>query len=500
MSHPTPNILLVITDQQHPDLAGYTGKTAVRTPHLDRLAAEGTAFLRAYTACPLCTPSRASMLSGQYPSRHGAWSIGTDTLDETLSVASLLADSGYRTGIVGKSHFKSCERPDSFEALPHSRDWEFFRRWNGPWFGFQDARICVGHVNEPHAYSMHYGLFLRENGIPPEPPFFGRLGPAWDWSLPEKFHSSTWVADEAISFLDRSADSPFFLSVNFPDPHVPFRVPNKWRERYVDASPPPAKRSLDELTNNGTTLYRATVENRADELGWHASVSLPNLGRHPVSEGLERNDFEIEAWRTYMAMQELVDHNLGRILVSLEQRGLADNTLVVFTSDHGDMMGNHWLWSKGGCHYDDCTRVPFVVRWPGRVPAGRRSSQLVSLVDLAPSFLHAAGLPVHPLMQGVDLAPAWCGSHGVREGVWIDHRVEEGLTVNTWITSRHRLSLHSIHAEHREEAELYDLEADPDELRNLAREEPALVASLAQQMIRHISSVQGPWQERSVFA
>lgn len=498
--NPPPNILLVVTDQQHPDLAGFTGKTAVRTPHLDRLAAEGTVFSRAYSACPLCTPSRASMLSGQYPSRHGAWSIGTDTPDDVTSVAALLSDAGYLTGIVGKSHFKSCERPGSFEAPPHSRDWDFFRRWSGPWFGFQHARIGVGHVNEPHAYSMHYGLFLHENGIPPEPPYFGKLEPGWDWALPEKFHSSTWVADEAIAFLENRANAPFFLSVNFPDPHVPFRVPGAWRERYADAPVPRAKRVLDEIERNATTFYRANVENRAAALGWHQSQPPPNHGRHPVSEGLERSDWEVEAWRTYMAMQELVDHNLGRILDELDRRGIAGNTLVIFTSDHGDMMGNHWLWSKGDCHYDDCTRVPFVVRWPGHVAAGRRSDALVSLVDLAPTFLTAAGLGVDPSMQGVDLTKTLRSGDPAREGVWIDHRVEHGLNVNTWITARHRLSLHAIHAERREEAELYDLGTDPDELHNIAAEHPALVAELAQQMIRHIASVQGPWQVRPVFA
>lgn len=496
----SPNLLLVVTDQQHPDLAGFTGRTAVRTPHLDRLAREGAAFGRAYVACPLCTPSRASLLSGQYPSRHGAWSIGTDTPDDMTSVATLLTRAGYRTGLVGKSHFKSCLRPGSFEALPRSRDWEFFRRWSGPWFGFEHARLCVGHINEPHAYALHHGLFLHENGIPPEPPYFGPLERSWDWALPEKFHASTWVAEEAVAFLEQPSDRPFFLSVNFPDPHVPFRVPAGWRERYADAPVPPAKRVLDEVERNGTTFYRATVESRASNLGWHEDSPPLNLGRHAVAEGLERNAFEVEAWRTYMAMQELVDHNLGRILAVLDRRGLADNTLVVFTSDHGDMMGHHWLWSKGGCHYADCVRVPFVARWPGHIPAGARPDTLVSHVDFAPTFLAAAGLEVDPTMQGVDLAPALHSGNPVREGVWIDHRVERGLTVNTWITSRHRLSLHALHAERREEAELYDLKADPDELNNIARENPALVAQLAQQFLRHHNSVQGPWQPRPVFA
>src|SRR5262249_30795897 len=146
-------------------------------------------------------------------------------------------------------------------------------------------------------------------------------------------------------------------------------------------------------------------------------------------------------WRTYLGMQSLADKHLGRMLDALDTFGLAGNTIVVVTSDHGDQMGDHFLWHKGGCHYDASARVPFVVRWPGRVPAGGVSAELQSLVDLAPTFMGAAGLEQHPEMQGVDQTPAWEGGGGVREGVLIEHPVETGLEVDTWITAGHRLSV-----------------------------------------------------------
>lgn len=231
MSRP-PNVVLVVSDQQRADLVGCFGRIPVRTPALDRLCGEGTAFRRAYTATPLCTPTRATLLSGQYPSRHGAWSIGTDVPDDALSLPSLLSEqAGYRTAIVGKSHFRSVLREGSVEALPRSRDWDFFRRWTGPWYGFEHAKICNGHVDEPHAYSMHYGLRLHESGVEPRPPYFqaepadtkqprkhrvedGQDG-VGEWELPEAYHSSTWVADEAVSYLEDSVtnhpEQPFYL-------------------------------------------------------------------------------------------------------------------------------------------------------------------------------------------------------------------------------------------------------------------------------------------------
>lgn len=166
-------------------------------------------------------------------------------------------------------------------------------------------------------------------------------------------------------------------------------------------------------------------------------------------------------------------------------------------------MGDHFLRAKGGSHYDAAARVPFILRWPGRVPAGTRSAALQSLVDLPATFMRAAGLEKHPEMQGVDQLPSWQDpSLLVREGVLIDHRVERGLYVNSWITDRYRLSVHSVHAEDRDEIELYDFEADPHEFVNLAAggAHPELVNSLMAELLRYRMKVAGPWNDRSSFA
>ncbi|MFO1449058.1 MAG: sulfatase-like hydrolase/transferase [Opitutaceae bacterium] len=510
-----PNILLLVSDQQRPDLLGCLGTLPVRTPRLDALAREGTLFTRAYTPCPLCTPARASLLTGQYPSRHGAWSIGVDTPTDALSLPALLASqANYATGIIGKSHFMSCQRSDSPEALPRSRDWEHFRHWRGPWYGFEHARICVGHGDEPHAHSMHYGLWLRDRGIEPVPPYFhlpsslsrpnqnvGR------WALPEDRHSNAWILEETHAFLadhtNQKDARPFFLSVNFPDPHVPFKVPAPWDSLHDDVILPPPCRRFDEVQGK-PTLYRATLEGNLDALGWHQQAYIPSLvPARTDRQKLAWTPLEEHCWRIYLGMQSQLDHYVGRILDALESVGLADNTLVVYTSDHGDLMGDHWLQYKGGCHYHAAVGVPMIVRWPQRVPAGRRHDALQSLVDLPATFLHAAGLARHPRMQGTDQLDVWTGrATRARSGVWIDHRVEQGLTVNSWITATHRLSLHSIHSEARTEWELYDLVNDPDEYTNLAADPAtgAFRAELLAELINYQGTITEPAGIRTTYS
>ena len=472
MSASRPNILIIVSDQQRPDLVGALGRVAVQTPALDRLCREGTAFTRAYTPCPLCTPARASMLSGQYPSRHGAWSIGVDTPDKTLSVAALLREqAGYHTALIGKSHFKSCQREGSFEALPRSRDWDHFASWDGPWFGFEKARINVGHVNESHAYSLHYGEWLHRQGIDPDRYFDldwskGRGPREGRWDLPANLHVNTWIADQTITHLHAVGDRPFFFSVNFPDPHSPFLVPAPWDTLHDQTTLPSPIRREGERTGK-SALYQATLDNTVGALCDSPSVR-PATQYPAASTTVTRTAAEERKWKIYLGMTSFMDQQIGRILDTLDELNLAENTLVVFTSDHGDMMGDHWLNSKGASHYDASTRVPFIVRQPGRVPHGLRSNSLQCLVDLAPTFLKAAGLPVHPAMQGVDQSATWAQpDRPSRDGVLIETRLSPSCQVNSWITPRFRLSAYDYPGRPSEH-ELFDFANDPGEFDNLA--------------------------------
>ncbi len=475
MKSARPNILLIVSDQQRPDLIGALGQVAVQTPALDRLCSEGTTFTRAYTPCPLCTPARASILSGQYPSRHGAWSIGVDTPDNTLSVAALLREqAGYRTALIGKSHFKSCLRSGSFEALPRSRDWDFFSHWDGPWFGFENACINVGHVNEAHAYSLHYGRWLHERGVDPDRYFNldwskGTGQQQGRWDLPADLHVNTWIADQTIARLNAASDDdrPFFLSVNFPDPHSPFLVPAPWDTSHAGVALPAPLRREGERTDK-SALYQATLDNTVNALC--DSPAVRPATQYPVSApSVARTPAETRNWEIYLGMTSFMDQQIGRILDALDEQGLADNTLVVFTSDHGDMMGDHWLNSKGASHYDASTRIPFIVRQPGVVPASARSDSLQCLVDLAPTFLHAAGLPAPSAMHGVNQSASWSQpDFATRSGVLVETRLSPTCQVNSWITPHHRLSAYDYSGRQPAEYELFNYATDPGEFNNLA--------------------------------
>ncbi|NOZ20809.1 MAG: sulfatase-like hydrolase/transferase [Planctomycetes bacterium] len=506
-----PNILFITTDQQNPNALGLLD-SRFRTPHLDRLAGEGVVFTRSYSCCPLCTPARATWVTGQYPFTHGAWSVGTNLDKDCLSLPRLLGEAGYRTAIIGKSHLEAGGQEGNTEGAPLRCDTDHFRRWAGPWYGFEHAEINIGHVDEPHSASMHYRAWLEGQGVEIDrhfrQPGEAGIGPC-AWSLPEEYHPCKWVADRSIEYLHRHrsqhADRPFYLNMNFPEPHRPFKVPQPWFDRFQELDVGRPKRRWNEWEDK-PTAYRAFIEGTVHQLGWHAQVPMASMadpGRFVKPELADRfADEEAGRIRVYAAMVALMDHHIGRVLAALDELGIADNTLVLFTSDHGDYLGEHFIWSKGPCHYDGCLRVPMIARWPGASPSGQRTDALVSNVDIAPTFLDAAGLSVHPQMQGVSQGGVFRNpATAARRGALIDHRAEEGLYVNSWITDRYRLSIHHT-ADRGNEFELYDLAEDPDEFVNLAADgrNPELVAELMADMLADRCRVERDWQPRPCFA
>lgn len=504
-----PHILFIVSDQQHPEALGCRGYP-VRTPNLDGLAAAGLTAARCYSPCPLCTPARASLLTGQYPSRHGAWSIGVDTPPNAFSFpAWLAAEAGYRTALLGKAHLRSCQREDSFEALPQARDWDLLRRWNGPYYGYETARISVGHAHEHHAHGLHYGLFLKDHGVEPTSSYFQQPGegpPNNDvgvWDLPEELHSSTWVADETCRFLEEHhhhhPDRPFYACVNFPDPHVPFRVPAPWDTLHDDVALPTPLRIEHEEADKAR-FYRACVNGDVKAQGWTQGVGLPSMRatqRDSIAWTLE----EAACWRIYFGMISLLDKHVGRILDCLESLGMRDDTLIVFTSDHGDLMGHHWLYYKGGSHYYGGAGVPLLASWPGHIEPGSTTDALHSLVDLPVTFNAAAGLEPALPMQGTSQLDVWTSrAEAVRRGVWIDHRVEAGVAVDSWITEAYRLSHYSYLDNGTSESELFSFADDPHEFRNVAVAEPARVATLSAELNAYRHQVQRDLRPRLTFA
>jgi arylsulfatase A-like enzyme len=463
-----PNILLITTDQQHFSALG-THTPVLRTPHLDRLVEEGALFERAYCPNPLCSPSRSSIITGQYPSTHGCWTIGTKLDDDHQTVGQLLGESGYETSLIGKAHFQPLSSlPDqtSLEAPPILRDLAFWRNFNGPYYGFKHIELARNHADEAWV-GQHYAIWMESKGLANWRDFFQDEGGthaarSHTWDLPEEFHYTTFVAERAAAAIEEAAeaDKPFFIWASFQDPHPPYLVPEPWASMYDPEDVEPGRLEPGEL-DSMPAWFRKTQEADPDFSEWQ-ETPFPNHGF--TSHLIEDSDLRKNI-ATYYGMISFIDDAVGRLLNRLDELEIAENTIVVFTSDHGHFLGQHGLIAKGAFHYEDLLRIPMIARFPDRIPPCSRIRGLQSLVDLAPTFLTIAGLPVPHDMQGVDQLPVWRGeTETARDHVLVENRHQPTkVHIRTYIDERYKLTVY------RDEStgELFDLVADPDERHNL---------------------------------
>lgn len=469
-----PNVLLITSDQQHHRALG-VHEPVLRTPALDRLAAEGTLFERAYCPNPTCTPSRSSIITGLYPSVHEAWSLGTKLAEDVPTVGAMLTEAGYATSLIGKAHFQpmaSTPEQTSLECPEVIHDLDFWRGFSGPFYGFQHVELTRGHGDE-YTAGMHYGLWLEEQGLSNWRDYFTRGDPArrdvpprtYAWDLPAHLHYTTWTAERAVAAIDTAVaeDRPFLCWASFHDPHPPYLVPEPWASMYDPADVTPGRLEPGEL-DRMPLWHRLTQTEQPDFSPWK-ETPYANHGftSHIVDEATLRKNIA-----TYYGMTSFLDAGVGRLLNHLDTLGIADNTLVIFTSDHGHFLGQHGLTAKGAFHYEDLLLVPFLVRYPGHVPAGHRSHALQSLVDLAPTLLDATGVPVPGHMQGVNQLPVWTGAlESARDHVVVENRHQPtAIQLRTYVDQRYKLTLYRGHPW----GELFDLANDPEERRNLFAE------------------------------
>lgn len=464
-----PNFLLITTDQHHPAALGSV-TPAIRTPHLDALAGEGTRFDRAYCANPTCTPTRASLITGRYPSQHGAWTLGTKLPETEQTIGELLGDAGYRTALLGKAHFQplasSTEYP-SLEAYPTLHDLDFWRGFTGPFYGFDHIELLRNHTSEAHV-GQHYALWLEDRDPDWRRHFQAPAGTLPSdarhrWALPEELHYNTWLAERSDAYLaERAADGdPFLLWVSFPDPHPPYLVPEPWASMYDPATLEiPAIVPGEHEAN--PPHFALTQHPDPDFTPWRESGHwLQGMEESHLRDDEERR--RIVA--TYYGMVSYSDAAIGRVLAALESHGLADDTVVVFTADHGHFYGQHGLQAKGPFHYEDLIRVPMIVRDPRAASRGAVSDAIQSHVDLAPTLLEYAGLAVPSTMTGVSQREVWAGTEErARESTICEfHHEPTTLNLRSYIEGRYKLTVY----QGREYGELYDLERDPRELTNL---------------------------------
>ena len=473
MQKKRPNILWFCTDQQRFDTIHALGNPHINTPNLDRLVEEGVAFTHAFCQSPICTPSRASFLTGRYPGNVRGCMNGNEEWGEGAPlVTALLAENGYDCGLSGKFHLAGAHGRE--EPRPNEDGYRVFHWSHDP----QD-RYPSGHAYADWLAAQGYSLRdLRED-------------PA---SIPPELHQTTWCTDRAIEFLsEKRRQGPWLMSINVFDPHSPFDPPQEYRDRYDSSKMPSPLFRQSDLTSQAV---------------------IPGDFQNPSRPPHEFNAQDVIA--SYYAMIELIDENVGRLLTALEETGQRENTIIIFTSDHGEMLGDHGLLLKGCRFYEGLVRVPLIISWPGHfplqdelvsenepeedgssqeeetaveesedgapgedspAPAGFVSGALVELIDIAPTLLELAGLSVPPRMQGRSLLPILRGEKQP------DHHRDfvrcefyralnpdipgreryEGSYATMYRDNRHKIVVYHGH----DHGELYDLENDPGEFENL---------------------------------
>ncbi|WP_028612197.1 sulfatase family protein [Paenibacillus harenae] len=473
-----PNILLITSDQQHWNTIG-AFQSELRTPNLDRLVREGTAFSRAYCPNPTCTPSRSSIITGMYPSQHGAWTLGTKLLEDRHCVGDDFTADGCRTALIGKAHFQPLRSTDeypSMEAYPMLQDLDLWRLFEGPFYGFEHVELARNHTNESHV-GQHYALWMEEKGCKNWRDYFlpptGTMDPGatYKWPIPEEYHYNTWIAERSGALLEQYAEDgdSFFLWSSFFDPHPEYLVPEPWDTMYD-----PEQLTIPQLTpgehDRNPPHFGKTQEEQPDfsgllESGYGVHGYRSHLYYEYGNKFKLTDDDRKKLVAVYYGMISMMDKYIGRILDKLDELGLADNTIVVFTSDHGHFFGQHGLQAKGGFHYEDLIRIPFIVRYPGHVPAGVQSGAIQSLVDLAPTLLSYRGIPVPHGMTGVNQREVWEGTKPqARDHAIVEFR-HEPTTIHqkTYVNDRYKITVYF----NQTYGELFDLRDDPHELHNL---------------------------------
>lgn len=481
-----PNILWYCTDAQRYDTIGALGNRHIRTPTIDRLCASGVAFTRVYAQSTLCTPSRASFLTGRYCASHHVYRNGAERFptDEVL-VTRMLADAGYDCGLIGKLHISSSERGET-----RADDGYRVVHWsNLPYPG-----EAADHLNE-------YLVWLRdEKGVDPDellPRYnmrdrghshagqgdFIRPGP------PEHLRQTKWANEMALRFVEQRRDGPWLLSINPYDPHSPYLPPQAFLDGYDAADmPPPLFRPHDLVRQPRFHGLRAQNVFARDPL----DLQRPETRDPAAGAGTRFNARLIKCG--YYAMIEMIDRHLGELLDALRDRDQLDNTLVVMHSDHGELMGDHGLVFKGARFFDGAVRVPLVLSWPARIGGGRTLNSLTELIDLAPTLLEAAGVAVPYFMQGRSL---WPELGGAQENAGKPMVVSEfhdscnfsegGNDPTQAIMSfdgRYKMVTYRDH----DLGELYDLENDPGEFDDLWDDHGRRELKL-EVMSRHVNAI-----------
>ena len=448
MGRESPNILWICTDQQRYDTIHALGNRAIHTPNLDRLCREGTAFTRAYCQSPICTPSRASFMSGFYPSAIHVNSNGNAFFPDGVElITKRLADIGYVCGMSGKLHLASAfagrekRTEDGFTVMHYS---------HGPYSDLD---------NDYLSSLKTQGWNLEALLVPVREDASGIKHYAYPSDIDVRCHQTTWCVQKAVEFMDAHRNGPWCFCLNIFDPHPPFDAPESYSRHYpAEAIPKPLFRESD-------MSIQASLKN----VYFQKYVGAPDSG-------------VLRSKSAYYGMIELIDEQIGRVLAWLEAADMLGDTLIIYTSDHGDAMGDHGLMQKGCRFYEGLVHVPLIWSWPAVVRSAAQCHELVELADIAPTLAELCGIQFEG-KHGKSLVPLLRQPPSGRQSPTGPHkdfvrseyyhalpygqRYEPGSGGTDFATmlfdGRYKVVVyHGI-----EQGELYDLETDPGEFDNL---------------------------------
>jgi len=449
-----PNIILITGDHLRWDHVAANGNESIITPFMDRLVNEGTTFLSHFTVGVACAPNRASLMTGRYPHSHGVMSNGIKMPQGEVTLTHVLREAGYYTGQMGKLHFWPHKDRNHREAHPP--------------YGFHQMRLS----DEPGCYDDAYGRWLwaqgkqvRENArvtMPGERPRFEH----YVFKGEDSTTHASWVATETITFIEnsieRQPDRPFFVHAGFYAPHPPLNPPASALSRYEGRELPPRRYAEGEIG------------------------LLPPKLASSMTALLKTPEDTWDSYRRYFyAMVTHLDENIGRVMQAVENAGIAERTIFVLTSDHGDYLGDHNLVSKSARPYDGALRIPLIFRGPG-VPTGA-SRELVEIVDIMPTLLDMLDIEVPKGNQGISLVPVMNGDGG-RKSIYmqaLSNRMIRTQKAKYWI-------------DQDGEEVLFDLSNDPHELKNVAQapSHRDLLDSMRVALLKRSIAAQDPLPER----
>lgn len=428
------NILFLMSDQHRGDYIGVNGNGWIVTPNLDRLADEGVNFQKAYSSTPSCTPARTAIFTGLSPWNHGMlgyMSEASQTYD--CEMPSLFAQSGYITHAVGKNHFGSTNT-HGYQTVELEEAWHSVIK-NGLKCDYQKWFEQVAPGYDLNATGL--GYCDHRGGIP--------------FQFVDSLHPTFWTAERAIKFLERQKkeDSPWFLKVSFQRPHPPFDPPKRWMDYYMNIDIP-----FPKVGDWAKEKYKAKTG---------------SLQTNPTASSGIFPDVEIlESLIAYAGGISFVDEQIGRVIKMLIETGQYENTLILYTSDHGDMMGDHHMWRK--CRaYEPSARIPFVLRWPEsmkiNIERGQNRSELIELRDIFPTFADAANITFPQKADGESIIKLIKGEKKWRKIIDLEHsQIYE--KDNAWVAltdGRYKFIYFTLTGEEQ----LFDLKKDPYELINI---------------------------------